>query len=121
MTNAVLIKNFQKSFITEDRESIEVGMEVEVHQEISEWGKTRIQKFRWLVIRTNGKSLLEKTFTVRRTSSNSVAIEKIFCLYSPTVKNIDVIRRFKIRQSNIAYIRDLSGKKARLREIKKVA
>jgi len=36
MTNAVLIKNFQKSFITEDRESIEVGMEVEVHQEISE-------------------------------------------------------------------------------------
>lgn len=121
MTNAVLINNFQKSFIKEDRENIEVWMEVEVHQEVSEWGKTRIQKFRWLVIRTNGKSLLEKTFTVRRTSSNSVAIEKIFCLHSPTVKNIDIIRRFKVRQSNIAYIRELSGKKARLKEIKKDA
>ena len=118
MTNPTVIKNFQKNFIAEEREAIETWMEVEIHQEISEWGKTRIQKFRWLVINTNWKSELEKTFTVRRTTPNSVSIEKIFCKHSPSVKKIDIIRRFKVRQSNITYIRDLSGKKARLKEIK---
>lgn len=118
MTNSTLIKKFQKSFISEERPEITVGMEVEIHQEISEWAKKRIQKFKGLVIRTWGKSDLEKTFTVRRTWANAIAIEKIFCKYSPTIKKIDILQRFKVRQSNITYIRELSGKKARLKEIR---
>jgi large subunit ribosomal protein L19 len=92
-------------------------MEIEVNQIIKENGKERIQKFKGLVIKTAGKSALEKTITVRR-KIGAFGVEKIFSIHSPTIKEIVVLRQFKVRRKNIKFIRNLTGKAARLREIK---
>lgn len=96
---------------------IKTGMEVEVHQIIKEGEKERIQIFRGLVITTKGKTFLEKVITVRA-DIDGIGIEKIFPINSPYISKIVVLRQFKVRRKNIGYIRDLTGKAARLKEIK---
>lgn len=96
---------------------IRTGMEVEVHQIIKEGNKERIQKFRGLVIKTAGKTAIEKTITVRK-ETDGVGIEKIFPVQSPLVAKIEVIRQFKVRRANIGFIRELTGKASRLKEVK---
>ncbi len=118
MTNSQLIREIQKPFLQEGRPEIKTGMEVEVHQIIKEGNKERIQKFKWLVIKIAWKSPLEKTITVRR-KIWAFGVEKIFAIHSPTIKQIDVIRQFKVRRKNIWFIRALTGKAARLKEVKK--
>jgi len=118
MSNSELIKKVQESFLQEWRPEIKTGMEVEVHQIIKEWNKERIQKFKGLVIKTAGKSALEKTITVRR-KVWAFWVEKVFSIHSSTIKQIDVIRQFKVRRKNIGFIRALTGKAARLKEIRK--
>ena len=66
MTNAQLIKKVQEPFLKADRVEYKTGMEVEVSQTIREWWKERVQKFKWIIIKTAGKTPLEKTITVRR-------------------------------------------------------
>jgi len=117
MSNVALIKEIQSAFIKEDVPTIRTGMEVEIHQLIREGEKTRTQKFRGLVIHTRGKSALEKTIVVRK-DVDGVGIEKIFAIHSPLVSKIEVLRQFKVRRKNIGYIRDLTGKAARLREVR---
>ena len=117
MTNSELIKKVQESFLQEGREQIRTGMEVEVHQVIKEGGKERIQKYKGLVIKTAGKSALEKTITVRR-KIWAFGVEKVFPIHSPTIQQIDIIRQFKVRRKSIKFIRDLTGKAARLKEVK---
>ncbi len=117
MTNSALITKVQASFLQEGRQEIRTGMEVEVHQIIKENNKERIQKFKGLVIKTAGKSALEKTITVRR-KVGAFGVEKIFAIHSPTIKQIDIIRQFKVRRKSIKFIRNLTGKAARLKEVK---
>jgi len=121
MSNSELIKKVQEAFIQEGREVIKTGMEIEVHQIIKEIGKEgakeRIQKFKGLVIKTAGKSALEKTITVRR-KIGAFGVERVFAIHSPTIKQIDIIRQFKVRRKSIKFIRDLTGKAARLKEVK---
>lgn len=116
--NNELIKQIQSSFVQEGRPEIRTGMEVEIYQKIDEGAKTRVQRFKGLVIDTQGKTALEKTITVRRVTGD-YAVERIFTIHSPTIEKIEVIRIFKVRRKNIKFIRDLTGKAARLREIKK--
>ena len=118
MSNSALIKTVQESFLQEGREQIRTGMEVEIHQIIKEGSKERIQKFKGLVIKTAGKSALENTITVRR-KVGAFGVEKVFAIHSPTIKQIDIIRQFKVRRKSIKFIRDLTGKAARLKEVKK--
>ena len=118
MTNSALVKIMQESFLQEGREEIKTGMEVEVHQIIKEGNKERIQKFKGLVIKTAGKSALEKTMTVRR-KIGAFGVEKVFAIHSSTIKEIEIIRQFKVRRKSIKFIRDLTGKAARLKEVKK--
>jgi large subunit ribosomal protein L19 len=118
MSNSALIKTIQEGFLQEGREQIRTGMEVEVHQIIKEGSKERIQKFKGLVIKTAGKSALENTMTVRR-KIGAFGVEKVFAIHSPTIKKIDIIRQFKVRRKSIKFIRDLTGKAARLKEVKK--
>jgi large subunit ribosomal protein L19 len=118
MSNSALIKTVQESFLQEGREQIRTGMEVEVHQIIKEGSKERIQKFKGLVIKTAGKSALENTITVRR-KVGAFGVEKVFAIHSPTIKQIVIIRQFKVRRKSIKFIRDLTGKAARLKEVKK--
>lgn len=119
MTNSALVKNIQASFLQEGREDIRTGMEVEVYQIIKENGKERVQRFKGLVIKTAGKSELEKTITVRR-KIGAFGVEKVFSIHSSTIEKIEILRQFKVRRKSIKFIRDLTGKAARLKEVKKV-
>lgn len=118
MTNSELIKKIQGDFIQEGRPQIKTGMEVEVYQIIKEGGKERIQRFKGLVIKTAGKSEMEKTITVRR-KVGPFGVEKIFSIHSSTIQKIEVMRQFKVRRKSIKFIRDLTGKAARLKEVRK--
>lgn len=118
MSNSALIDTVQKPFLQEGREEIKTGMEVEVYQIIKEGNKERIQRFKWLVITTSGKSALEKTITVRR-KVWAFWVEKVFSIHSTTIQKIEIIRQFKVRRKSIKFIRDLTGKAARLKEVRK--
>lgn len=117
MSNVALIKEIQSEFIKADRAVIKTGMEVEVHQRIMEGNKERTQRFKGLVISVAGKTPLEKTFTVRKVAGG-FGVEKIFPLHSANIEKIDVLRQFKVRRKNIGFIRSLTGKAARLKEVR---
>ncbi len=118
MTNSELIKKVQEAQLQKDRPEIKTGMEVEVYQKIKEWNKERVQRFKGIVIKTAGKTPLEKTITVRR-KVWAFGIEKIFPIHCPSIEKIEVIRQFKVRRKSIKFIRELTGKAARLKEVRK--
>ena len=118
MTNSAIVKAVQAPFLQEGREQIRTGMEVEVYQILKEGSKERIQRFKGLVIKTAGKSNLERTMTVRR-KIGAFGVEKVFSIHSSTIQKIEILRQFKVRRKSIKFIRDLTGKAARLKEIKK--
>jgi large subunit ribosomal protein L19 len=89
-----------------------VGDTVRVHAKIKEGEKERIQVFEGVVIRRRGGSRAE-TFTVRKVS-NGVGVERIFPVQSPLVEKVEIKSRGFVRRSRLYYLRDLSGKKARL-------
>ena len=116
MTNVDIVRKAQSSFLQDGRPEFKTGMEVEVFQRIKEWNKERIQRFKWIIIRLAWKSELEKTITVRR-KVGAFGVEKIFAVHSPSIEKIDVLRQFKVRRKSITFIRDLTGKAARLKEV----
>lgn len=116
--DSTLLQTLQAGTISDKTmPTIETGMEVEVTQIIKEGEKERTQKFKGLVIATKGKTTLDKVFTVRALM-DGIGIEKIFPIYSPFVADIRVLRKFKVRRKKIGFIRELTGKAARLKEIK---
>jgi len=88
------------------------GDTVKVSAKIAERGKERIQVFQGLVIRRRGGGVGE-TFTVRKISYGE-GVERVFPVHSPNIESIEVKRRGKVRRAKLYYLRDLSGKKARL-------
>jgi large subunit ribosomal protein L19 len=92
------------------------GDTVTVHYKIKEGNKERIQQFRGVVIQRSGSSYTE-TFTVRKMSGN-IGVERIFPVSSPFIDKIEVNKHGKVRRARIFYLRDLTGKKARIREKK---
>ncbi len=102
---------------TKDNPELRTGMEIEVHQIIKEGEKERIQIFKGIIISMKGKTTLDKVITVRA-DVDGIGIEKIFPINSPFIAKIVVLRQFKVRRANIGYIRELTGKAARLKEIK---
>ena len=94
------------------------GDNVAVSYKIVEGAKERIQIFRGNVIQIKGSGAT-KTFTVRKMSSG-VGVERIFPLASPNIVEIKVLKRGKVRQARLFYLRDLVGKKARIKERKMV-
>lgn len=117
MTNIDIVRKAQNDFLAKGRPDIKTGMEVEVYQKIKEGNKERIQRFKGIVIKVAGKTELEKTITVRR-KVGAFGVEKIFSVHSSTIEKIEVIRQFKVRRKSIKFIRDLTGKAARLKEVK---
>lgn len=116
MTNVDIVRKAQSSFLQDGRPEFRTGMEVEVYQKIKEWNKERIQRFKGIIIQSAGKSELEKTITVRR-KVGAFGVEKIFAVHSPSIEKIEVLRQFKVRRKSIKFIRDLTGKAARLKEV----
>ena len=115
--DATLIAQIQAGAQKTDNPILETGMEVEVHQIIKDGEKERIQLFRGLIISMRWKTALDKVITVRA-DIEGIGIEKIFPINSPYISKIVVLRKFKVRRKNIGYIRELTGKAARLKEIK---
>ena len=89
------------------------GDTVRVHQKIKEGNKERIQVFEGVVIRTDNKKSHTSRITVRKIASG-VGVEKSFLLHSPLVEKVEVVRRAKVRRNFLSYLRNRSGKSARL-------
>jgi large subunit ribosomal protein L19 len=89
------------------------GDTVRVHQKIKEGNKERIQVFEGVVIRTDNKKQHTSRITVRKVASG-VGVEKSFLLHSPLVEKVEVVRRSKVRRKYLSFLRDRSGKSARL-------
>jgi len=89
------------------------GDTVRVHVNITEGDKQRIQVFEGVVIRRRGHGV-SSTFTVRKVS-NGVGVERIFPVESPNVKKVEIKSRGHVRRARLYYLRELRGKKARLR------
>ncbi|MGI5868773.1 MAG: 50S ribosomal protein L19 [Kiritimatiellia bacterium] len=102
--------------IKENIPQFAVGDSVKVSIKIKEGEKERIQVFAGTVIARDGHGANE-TFTVRRISFG-VGVEKVFPVHSPHIENIEVERSAHVRRAKLYYLRDLRGKKARLREKK---
>lgn len=90
------------------------GDQLKVYFKVVEGGNERIQVFEGIVIRMKGSGLSE-TFTIRKVSFG-VGIERIFPLHSPRIDKIQVVRRGKVRRAKLYYLRNLSGKAARISE-----
>ena len=94
--------------------SFKPGDQVKVHFKVVEGGNERIQVFEGVVLRIKGSGL-SKTFTVRKISFG-VGVERIFPIYSPRIDIIEIARHGKVRRAKLYYLRDLSGKAARIAE-----
>lgn len=93
------------------------GYTIKVHQKIKEKNKERIQVFEGLVIaRKHGKEH-GATITVRKISSG-IGVERIFPVHSPKIAKVELVRKSKVRRAKLYYMRKLTGKAARLKEIK---
>lgn len=93
--------------------NVRSGDTVRVHQKIKEGAKERIQIFEGVVIRTDRKDSLTSRITVRKIASG-VGVEKSFLMHSPLVLKIEVTKRSKVRRNYLSYLRQRSGKSARL-------
>lgn len=92
------------------------GDTVRVHQKIKEGNKERIQVFEGVVIRTDRKKSHTSRITVRKIASG-VGVEKSFLLHSPLVEKIEIVRRAKVRRNYLSFLRNRSGKSARLKQV----
>ena len=92
------------------------GDTVRVHQKIREGSKERIQIFEGVVIRTDRKNSHTARITVRKITSG-VGVEKGFMIHSPLVEKIEIVRRAKVRRNFLSYLRNRSGKSARLKNV----
>ena len=91
------------------------GDTITVTYRIKEGDKERLQKFRGVVIQIKGADPFTKTFTVRKVS-NGIGVERIFPIQSPFIDSIEINKYGKVRRARIYYLRNLSGKKARIKE-----
>ena len=90
------------------------GDEVKVHVKVVEGNKERVQVFQGNVIRKQGSGVAE-TYTVRKISYG-VGVERTFPLHTPTVAKLEVVRRGDVRRAKLYYLRDRTGKAAKIKE-----
>lgn len=102
-------EKYKKSAVVD----VKSGDTVKVHQKIKEGNKERVQIFQGLVIRTDRKGSHTSRITVRRIASG-IGVEKSFLLHSPLVLKVEVTKRSKVRRNYLTYMRDRTGKAARL-------
>ena len=113
--NTNIVKEITARQLKSDVPEFKAGDTVSVSVRITENNKSRIQVFQGVVIKRCGSGVSE-TFTVRKISSG-VGVERTFPVNSPSIATLVVVRRGKVRRNKIFYIRKLSGKSARIKEI----
>ncbi|RXK13309.1 50S ribosomal protein L19 [Halarcobacter mediterraneus] len=113
------IASFEAAQIAEKEiPQFRAGDNVRLGVEIKEGEKKRVQTFEGIVIARQGNGV-DATFTVRKIGANSVGVERIFPLYSESLKSFEVTRRGRVRRAKLHYLRGLTGKAARIKELKK--
>jgi len=110
-----VIRTIEAQGLRKDVPEFRSGDRVKVHVRVVEGDKSRIQVFEGDVVGRRSGTGLRATFTVRKTSGG-VGVERIFPLHSPIVEKIEVVRMGRVRQAKLYYLRDRSGKKARIQE-----
>ena len=111
-----IIDQIEKEQLRNDVPSFNIGDTVRVMVKVKEGEKERIQAYEGVVIAKKGSSVRE-TFTVRRVSFG-IGVERTFLLHSPRIEKVIVVRKGKVRRAKIYYIRDLSGKAAKVKEVR---
>lgn len=112
-----IIKNIEAAQLKQTVPEFHVGDTVKVYNKIKEGTRERIQIFEGTVIkRQNGGA--RETFTVRK-NSNGVGVERTWPVHSPSVENIEVVRRGKVRRAKLNYLRSRVGKAAKVKELVK--
>ena len=114
MNASEIIKSIEAEQLKAEVPEFSVGDTVRVHGKIKEGNRERIQIFEGTVIKKQNGSNRE-TFTVRKLS-NGVGVEKTWPLHSPNVEKVEVVRHGKVRRAKLYYLRNLTGKAARIRE-----
>lgn len=117
-----LIRLVEQSFSQNKAASypeFKAGDTITVTYKIKEGDKFRLQSFRGVVIQICGATPFTKTFTIRKIS-NGIGVERIFPYESPSIEKIELNKVGKVRRARIFYLRNLAGKKARIKEAKRV-
>jgi large subunit ribosomal protein L19 len=112
MTNA--IDTLAASVKRDDIPAFRAGDTLKVHVKVVEGNRSRIQVFQGVCIRVQGSGV-GRTFTVRKVSFG-VGVERTFPLHSPNIDHIDVVTRGDVRRAKLYYLRELRGKKAKIKE-----
>ena len=110
-----LVKFVEEKFVeSKDLPSFSSGDTITVYYEIREGDKTRTQFFKGVVLQRRGSGSTE-TFTIRK-MSGAIGVERIFPINSPSIQKIEVNKKGKVRRARIFYFRNLTGKKAKIKE-----
>ena len=112
-----LIQLVEQNYLRTDIPSFKAGDTIAVYYKVKEGNKERVQLFEGVVIRVNGGGIA-KTFTVRKVTAG-IGIDRIIPMNSPMIDKIEVLKVGRVRRSKLYYLRGLSGKKARIKEIRK--
>ena len=111
-----VLEQIEKEGMRADVPAFNVGDTVKVYVKVIEGTRERLQAFEGVVIaRKNGG--IRETFTVRRVSFG-VGVERTFPLHSPKIDHIEIVKRGEVRRAKLYYLRELSGKKAKIKEAK---
>jgi large subunit ribosomal protein L19 len=106
--------DFDREQLREGLPAFRPGDTIRVNVRVREGDKERLQAFEGVVLRRKGSGV-NATFTVRKVS-NGVGVERIFPIHSPVIADIQVVREGRVRRAKLYYLRNLSGKAARIRE-----
>ena len=109
-----VIQQVEKEQLRSDVPDVRPGDTVRVMVRVTEGARERIQPFEGVCIARKGGGIRE-TFTVRKVSGG-VGVERIFPLHSPSIAEMKILRRGKVRRAKLYYLRQLKGKKARIKE-----
>ena len=113
------IESFEKAQLEgKNVPEFRAGDTLRVAVRIKEGDKTRVQNYEGLCIAIRGQGT-GRTFIVRKIGANSVGVERIFPLYSESIESIEVLRRGRVRRAKLFYLRELKGKAARIKELRR--
>ncbi len=113
------IESFEKAQIADKNiPQFKAGDTLRVGVKIQEGDKTRVQNFEGICISVRGTGT-GKTFTIRKMGANNVGVERIFPLYSDSLESVALLRVGRVRRAKLYYLRDRSGKSARIKELRK--
>ena len=113
-----IIRSIEQKQLRTDLPKISIGDTVRVWVKVVEGSRERLQAFEGVVIAMRNGGIRE-TFTVRRVSYG-IGVERTFPMHSPRVDHVELIRSGKVRRAKLYYLRNLQGKAAKLKEIKRV-